>query len=318
MGVNLKFSHLLLIFYLTVLNFANAEQLLFSRKDLGEKMQFNYRWLDNKHAEQSMSFALNKTDLFTHFRQFKNYKREFSDAYIHKALKKQLQKQPLPEVQIEFSQKNGHLSVNIRGKNQAKVNHAYQTIAKLEQQYLDQYLAQNNYHRFTTHNGINAIKPDHVAIAAQSVADLKILKAIILEKVSVQNIRKVTNYVLGFVQNIPYSTLESRATSSGAGFSPPLNLIYQNQGDCDSKVTLTATILRALMPRINMIIIYIDQHALLGINIQPQSDEISIVEQGITYVLAEPTGPALYSLGQVAPFSKNSVLGGLYSAEQFK
>jgi len=120
------------------------------------------------------------------------------------------------------------------------------------------------------------------------------------------------------VQSIPYAKLESRLTSSGAGFSPPLDLLYRNKGDCDSKVTLTAAILRALMPRINLTIIYIDNHALLGIDILPEGDEVTIVKDDITYVVAEPTGPAILALGQVASFSKQAVLAGLYNAEKFK
>jgi len=72
------------------------------------------------------------------------------------------------------------------------------------------------------------------------------------------------------------------------------------------------------MPRIGMVIVYIDQHALLGINSSPRGDDLSIMVDGTPYLLAEPTGPALYNLGEVADFSKRAVLAGLYSTDKFK
>ena len=149
------------------------------------------------------------------------------------------------------------------------------------------------------------------------MADFKVLKPIILDKVSIENVRKVTDFVLSFVQSIPYSTLESRLTSSGAGFNPPAKLLWENQGDCDSKMTLTATILRALMPRIDMAMIYIDQHAFIGIAIPAEANEISIEYQGVNYLLAEPTGPALYKLGTLAPESELAINQERYVVEEF-
>ena len=149
------------------------------------------------------------------------------------------------------------------------------------------------------------------------IADLKIIKPLILEKVSIKNIRKVTNYVLSFIQNIPYSPLDSRISSSGAGFNTPLKLLWENQGDCDSKVTLTASLLRALMPRISMVLVFIDQHAFIGIAIPPNGDEIAIIENGVTYVLAEPTGPALLPLGELAPSSEQAIYNGHYITQHY-
>jgi len=328
MGVIVKFSHLVLFlnlifctFCLTILtksNTANAEQLNFSKNDLGDKIQFSYRWVNHLNIEKHLNFTLPKKAVFNRFRKFKSYKNEFNEAYIHKKIQACIQETPLKGVQINFAKQNGHTKIDIKGKKQQDVNNAYQELAKLERKYNDEYLQSNNYQRFVTYNGIKTIKPNHVFIAEKSVDDLKIFKELVLDDVSVKNIRKATNFVLGFVQSIPYEKLESRITSSGAGFTPPLNLLYRNQGDCDSKVTLTASILRALMPRINLTIVYIDNHALLGIDLLPEGDDITIVKDSITYVLAEPTGPAILALGKIALFSKQAVLAGLYNVEKFK
>lgn len=123
--------------------------------------------------------------------------------------------------------------------------------------------------------------------------------------------------MLSFVQNIPYSTLESRLTSSGAGFNPPAKLLWENQGDCDSKMALTATILRSLMPRIDMAMIYIDEHAFIGIAVPAEAGEVNIEHQEVSYLLADPTGPALYKLGSLAPESELAIDQGRYVVEEF-
>jgi hypothetical protein len=113
------------------------------------------------------------------------------------------------------------------------------------------------------------------------------------------------------------STLESRITSSGSGFNPPLQVLWENQGDCDSKMTLTAALLRALMPRIDMTLIYIDGHAFIGIDIPGQANEVTIEHNEVKYLLAEPTGPALLPLGTLAPESELAINQGHYIAQDY-
>ena len=305
------------IFCLTILlcNISNAEQLRFSKKDLDENFQFSYAWLDINNQEQSLTFALNKATLFNRFRHFKTYKAKFAQQYVNRSLQKKLIEKPIPSVQISFN-KDGS-GIQIKGRNQKAVNAAQAQISKMEQQLSDKYLSKNYYQRFTTYDNIVGIKPYHVRFANESVEDLKPIKKLILNKVSIKNIRKVTDFTLGFIQSIPYSTLESRATSSGAGFSPPLKLLWENQGDCDSKVTLTAALLRTLMPRVKMVMVFIEQHALMGINVSAKGDEETITFDGTTYVLAEPTGPALYLLGEISAESKLAIDNNHYSVEKF-
>ena len=134
---------------------------------------------------------------------------------------------------------------------------------------------------------------------------------------SIKNIRRVSNYVLGFIQSIPYSALESRLTSSGLGFNPPAKVLWENQGDCDSKMTLVASILRALMPRLKMALIYIDKHAFIGLAIESRANEVSISFKETNYLLADPTGPALFPIGQLPPESELAITQGQYTIEEY-
>jgi hypothetical protein len=296
---------------------ADAKQVSFSKYVEENHYNFSYQWLDHSNRQQSISFALTKPALFERFRDIKPYQSDFSHKTIMHKLKKRLREEPLNGAQAFFLQKNGETIVQIKGREDKTIALAYQKVKEIKQEATKQYFKDNYYQFFTTHDRESGVKIDHVNIANDSVSDFKHLKRIILDKVRLKTMRNVTDYVLGFVQSIPYSTLESRITSSGAGFNAPAKLLWENQGDCDSKVTLTATILRALMPRVKMIMVYIDNHAFIGIAIPANAGDKTLTHQGISYLLAEPTGPALYKLGEIAPESELAVDQGRYVAEAF-
>jgi hypothetical protein len=308
---------LLSFFCLVLSSLTYAEQLRFAKKEQNDHYLFSYQWIDQQGITQNIEFLLAKTAIFDRFRNFRTFKPEMAKHVINNALQKKLRAIPIKDVIINFNKNTTDGEIEIRGRSSEAVNAAYTKIYQLKAELNNQYLVDNYYQNFITHDQINAVKPDHARFANIASADLKPIKPVILEKFSIKNIRKITNYVLGFVQSIPYSTLESRVTASGAGFNPPLKLLWENQGDCDSKVVLTVAILRSLMPRIKMILVFIDNHALIGIEVPVQADDQTIVIDDISYVLAEPTGPRLFNLGKLAQVSELAVGNGHYNAELF-
>lgn len=299
------------------INYATAKQTKFSKKSTEQSVSFHYQWLDQVNKQQALSFSLDKTVLFGRYRNFKAYREKNAKMFVDQQVRKNLMKQPLADVQLSFLNENNSPQIQISGQNQQAVNKAAKEISALEQRLMAKYLTDNYYIEFTSYDNNRAIKPDHVRFARESVIDFKPLKPMILDTVSIQNVRMVTNYILGFVQSIPYSTLESRVTSSGAGFNPPFRTLWENQGDCDSKVTLTAALFRSLMPRIKMMLVFIDNHALLAIDIPSEGDEITINVDGINYVLAEPTGPHKMLMGELSEASEFAIRNGRYYAEPF-
>ncbi len=295
---------------------AQAKQLSYSKVAVEQGYQFHYQWLDHNDINQTLDFTLTKEGLFDRFRHFKSYQDNYAKKTILRRIKKRMQQSPIAGVQISYQQ-HGNFSVQARGQDKKKVTDAYKQLKLLEEEVTEKYLKETYYQKFTNHQQVSGIKVDHVSIANDSVNDLKPLKPIILDIVSIKNTREATNFVLSFVQSIPYSTLESRISSAGTGFNPPLKLLWENQGDCDSKMTLTAGLLRALMPRIEMAFIYMEGHAFIGINIPAKPGEITIAYENITYVLAEPTGPALHPLGIIAQASKLAINQGHYSVQKF-
>lgn len=303
------------MFIFSVASTAASKQLHFSKVEKGDSYQLNYEWLDHKKKTQQMSFTLTKSVLFNRFRNFRVFKPELAAQYINKNVVKHLHNNPIANIQIHYERNSG--GITIRGTDIKAINNAEKRIAELNTEYTEKHLSQNFYHNFTTYNNIKAVKPNHVKFATLAANDLKPIIPAISEKVAINNIRKTTDYVLAFVQTIPYSTLNSRVDSSGAGFNPPQKLLWENQGDCDSKVTLTASILRALIPEIKIVLVFIDNHALIGINVLAKANETTINLDGTTYLLAEPTGAALLPLGMLNNTSELAIIQGQYTAEKF-
>lgn len=312
-----KFITIAAVLFLLCHSLAQAKQLNFSKEASETAIQFNYQWQDQNQDVQSLSFSIDKTLLFDRYRNFRAYKPSHAKKFVDQGIKKALAEQNTSNLQVSFQGSGDSLQIELKGENQALLNTTFQKISMLEKDLMQEYLHDNFYQKFTTYDNNTAIKPDHARIAQESVVDFKPLKKLILDKVSIQNVRKVSDYVLGFVQSIPYATLESRTTSSGAGFNPPLRTLWENQGDCDSKVTLTAAIFRALMPRIKMMLVFIDNHALLAINILATANELTIEKDGLQYVLIEPTGPALMKVGEISAESEFAIRNGRYYAEPF-
>jgi hypothetical protein len=317
MTVNILLRIAIFIVFIIPCELLHAKQLSFSKIEKEKSYIFNYSWQDQNTTEQSLSFSLTKESLFDRFRNFRIYKAELAQQYVRTALQRHLRKNPIRNVIVDFETSTADGRLKIRGQDQQAINQAYSKIAALEFELAQQFLKDNYYHQFTTHNQINAVKPDHARFAKMASSDFKTIKPLILEKFSIKNIRQVTNFVLGFIQSIPYSTLESRVTASGAGFNPPSKLLWENQGDCDSKVTLAAALLRSLMPRVKMVLVFIDNHALIGIKVPALAGDLTIQVNSVTYVLGEPTGPASLKLGKVAQESELSILSGQFSAEEF-
>jgi hypothetical protein len=264
-----------------------------------------------------LSFAIDKILLFDRFRNFKSYKAKYARKYVDHQMRKQLTQHPITDVKATFLGRGNNLQIELNSENKTALNQAYLSIAQLEKDFMNEHLTRNYYTQFVAYDNSLAIKPDHVRFAQESFTDLSVLKGLILEQVGEESVRKVSNYVLGFIQSIPYATLESRVTSTGAGFNPPLQILWQNQGDCDSKVTLNAAIFRALMPRMKMMLVFIDNHALLAINIPSEGDELTITIDGLDYILAEPTGPAMMRIGELSASAEFAIRNGRYYAEAF-
>ena len=151
---------------------------------------------------------------------------------------------------------------------------------------------------------------DYARIAHQSQARLRPVAHAFRANLKGKSEREQVAEVLRFFQNIPYNDLTQGKVRGFTGFSPPLEMIAQNLGDCDSKATAMMGLLGLLAEERSVAIFLVPKHAFLGVEMAPQEDDAHYTHQGKTYVLMEPTGPRLRPIGSLLRASNEHLDAG--------
>ncbi|MCJ8271994.1 MAG: hypothetical protein MJK04_21690 [Psychrosphaera sp.] len=294
-----------------------AQQLSFKKETSEGQTHFKYRWLDIQDKKQNLAFTFENKTMFGRFRNFKGYQPSRVKKTILVALKKAAAKIDRRKVDINFIERPTTYSISIKGKNKDLREKAEKMLLAVRDKAQAKILKKAYYNILTDKFGKTGVKPDHVRFAMESRKDILPLTQAIVKANPKLRGRQVAEYILGFIQSIPYSTLESRRESHGAGFSPPLRLLNNNQGDCDSKVTLMANMLNAMFPRVKVVIIYMPNHALIGVQMTHRKNDKWIKLKDREYILAEPTGPAMLPFGKIGKQSEFFVDGLQFTYEIF-
>lgn len=131
--------------------------------------------------------------------------------------------------------------------------------------------------------------------------------------VSISDIMKSLDYdsndllgtTLPMVQTaISYSALPlKREGRMIAGFAPPLEVLLEGRGDCDSKTGLLASILLN-WDKVKLVGVGVPGHYLLGFLQHPARGDAFVEYEGLTYVLMEPSGPAWVSPGIISDYTQ--------------
>lgn len=286
-----------------LLGCALAEQLRFQRLSKNGKMAFHYQWIDMEKENQSIHFSIENQILFSHFRDFKNFQPHTIQDEIFSTLRKTTAPLDPKEVSVELSKFPQHIAIAITGDSPAKVQEVRQLVDTVKEEVFTNFLTNNFYHRYQSSAGVKGIKPDHSRIVELSINDVDAISKAFKQKFSDVGGRKQLEYLLSFIQSIPYDTLTSRIESNGAGFSPPLRLIYNNKGDCDSKTALMAAVAKRMFPSLQIALIFLSDHALIGFQLPHVKSEAWVKIEGLDFILSEPTGPAQIPFAQVADSS---------------
>ena len=160
------------------------------------------------------------------------------------------------------------------------------------------------------------VKPNHVRYIQESVLPMVPAAQSLYDIVDEQsNARSYLNLLLSWAQAIPYDTLENRVSSNGSGFSPPLAILNQNKGDCDSKAVLAAALIRAFLPNNPMKLVLLHDHALLAISMTPLATDETINAEGLPFILLDPTGPGQLKLGEVSKSTRQGLASRNYTLE---
>lgn len=294
-----------------------AAQLAFSAQKTSEQIAYEYRWQPNDGSPRSLAFALSKQALSSLPHQQHNYSPALAQRYVYVQMMKAAKAIDPKQARVTLSQQQDAIKIAVRSPSQARNQAISDQLREVQQAAFDEYLHDHYYTRYTTVYNQQAVKPDHIRFIREYQEPLIPLSQAIYDNIASQSdAREYFDFLLSWVQSIPYDTLEDRSQTNGAGFLPPAGLLAHNQGDCDSKSVLTAAIARGFLPDTPMILILLPQHALLGVALTPRQGDDTVEVDGTSYILYEPTGPARLPFGQIAPDSRAAIANRHYTVEK--
>jgi hypothetical protein len=291
-----------------------AQQVSFNKSKQNNEMYFNYTWSDHQDQTRDISFALPLRQL--NKQNHKKFIPDLAQQYVYIELHKAARKIDPREARVQIQHRGQDILIQVTSRSDNLRDKWQRSMSQSQDKALDQYLKDNYYSHFRSHLGQEAVKPDHLRYILENTAALLPIAQAVYDKLpSNSETRAYVNLVLSWVQSIPYNELKNRITSNGAGYLPPLSVVANNQGDCDSKTVLMASLIRSLIPDVKMTMVYLPNHALLGIVLPFRTNEQTIEIDGMDYLLMEPTGPAKIPLGEIANSSARDIAGNMYSLE---
>ncbi|MDO6719329.1 hypothetical protein Q4575_07960 [Psychrosphaera sp. 1_MG-2023] len=297
-----------------------AEQLDFRKTESKSHYNYRYEWLDVNGEKQQLSFSIARTVSNNKFRHFKALSPTRMTKYVKRSLLMAINTLNPRHGKVDLIPQANGVSYSVSGPEQQWVDDTIQMLNERSNESISEFLEKEYYIRFspfgyTDDKNSISYKPDHKRFISESGDSLKPIIDQLHKKFPNARPKVVATFLLSWVQSIPYDTIESRAINNGAGFLPPLRLIDSNRGDCDSKVTLMASILGQMFSNLRMAIVYVPQHALIGINTPHVKDDYKIDVDGLDYILSEPVGPAIIKWAEISDTSKRYIESDNYKIE---
>lgn len=272
---------------------------------------FAYTYSTPEGASRALQFRLNLDDIRRGSAEFGRISTTDSHAHRLAAMQKVARGLEGPNLEIRLTPITNGIDIAMRGRGitQDVLNRHYQVLEEAGRKADAAFLTRNMYTVARSAGNTDFIRPDHAAIAKRYTSAMQPVAAAIMQQVpgGSQSPRAFINAALNWLQTIPYDTLDDRTTSNGAGFQTPYGLILGNMGDCDSKATALAALIRAAFPNVPLTMIYVPDHAFIGVGIQQTDADYALSTQHGIFVLADATGPRLSPLGQIDEETRNKL-----------
>ncbi len=314
----LRYLTALILLLLFVMPFeAESQQDHFFKSRYESGIEFDYQWRSADGLKQ-LTFMLPYTDIDKLPNSAPAYNPALAQNYIHRSLLEYAKAIDPREAKILIKRSGSSLNMEVSGRYSEKVNEITETLGRKHDAAEAEYLYQNYYMPFKNEMGQAAIKHNHLRYANESSHNISnIVNAIKEQLNNPSNPREFINFTLNWLQTIPYDTLEDRISSNGSGFAAPRQLLLNNKGDCDSKSTFFLALVKSYNPKLSAEMIFLPNHALVGISVKANKADEKIMQNNLSYILAEPTGPAQYKLGEIAPSSKRAIRNRQFTTERF-
>jgi hypothetical protein len=312
---------LLLLSFVYLFSFSNdilaSGQEKFEKTYSTNNIELGYQWRDHFNASRNINFTLPKDKVQDQYRSVKKYMPEIVQRYVYIELMKKAQKIDPREASVRIKKVGKDFNIIVSSQSPEMLEKWRATMLSNRQDAFSEYLEENYYTKYQNHLGQIGIKPDHLRYLRESRELLMPVAQAFFEELGTGgDTRDYVGLLLSWIQSIPYNVLEDRLISNGAGYSSPVEVLTTNLGDCDSKTTLAAALMRALFPNLKMAILYLPNHALLAANLANKETDEYIEIDGYKYVLLEPTGPALLTVGDIDHKSSVDIASGMYSIER--
>ncbi|MBZ9612264.1 transglutaminase domain-containing protein [Rheinheimera maricola] len=276
--------------------------------------QFHYHF-SFANQPQQLSFSITNAELTDDFRQFRRFQTSLLQQYLWRDLKAHVARYPGARIQRQAP--HNSLSYRLQLRDPALLQQLQQELQSLIAERTQHYLQQEYYYQQTMPLGEQIIIPDHVRFMQDSLQGLLPVAEALHS--TLQNIprRDSVHYIAAWLQQIPYQDLSDRQHSAGTSYSPPLSMLRQNRGDCDSKAVLLAALVRMLLPDVKMAFIYLPGHAMLAMQLPVDAGDDSVSIESQRYLLLDPTGPAQLAPGQISPELKIYTLNNQFGYRLF-
>ncbi|MCC2617942.1 transglutaminase-like domain-containing protein [Aestuariibacter halophilus] len=309
---------LVMAILLAVLSHGNgfAKQLSFQRTPQENGVALRYVWQDHAGRQRELSFVLDNQELDKQFRNTVLYKPDVATRYLYIELLKHAREVNPREARVSVQRLGKDVRIVVKGRNET-LREKWQDFMLTQQDVaFRDYLAIQYFVPWTNHMGQKGIKPDHIRYLQESRQILMpVAQAIYNMLEPGSNTRDYVNLLLSWIQSIPYNPLENRLTSNGAGYLAPVEVLLSNQGDCDSKTTLMAALMRSLLPRLRMELVYLPRHALMAAALSHREEEQTLQVGKSRLLLMEPTGPAPLPVGEISTQSASKLASGMVTHE---
>jgi hypothetical protein len=297
----------LLVFWVVLAApFARAQQSQFKVDKGAKEWSFDVRWIDAQSKRHQAKFALPAARIQNDLNVPLQFQQRAANVEIVRAVNEYGKTLKGVQMRARVSP-GGKAQVSARG-NPGPTRKALREVKSVQATALKKYLKRNG---FTKLRG--RVIPNHARYARQYADHLGPLAAALgagkLKR------RQFAGRALSFVQAIPY---EKGKNGADKGFRLPLALLGKNRGDCDSKATLYLGLLRAAHPKMDTAIVYIKGHAFVGLGLQPKAGDMTFEAGGQKWVIAEPVGPAMPTMGQAAKNSKKKARQGKIAIRRVK
>jgi hypothetical protein len=288
--------------------FAAPQRLMLQPQQ--QALQFSYHF-EFARQPQLLRFSLDNTTLSHHFRRFRALKPALLQQYLWRDLRAHVA--ATPGARLQRLPGKDQLRYQLQAADASRLQQLDRELQQLLAKRTAHYLQQEYYYQLTLPWGEQVIIPDHVRLMQDSLQDLLPVATALHQKLANSASRPSLQYISQWIQQIPYQDLSDRQQSAGASYSPPLKVLQENRGDCDSKTVLLAALMRMLLPDLKLAIIYLPQHAMLAVQMPAAADDMTVTIEGKEYLLVDPTGPALLAPGQIASqyqmYTRNSQFG---------